>query len=186
MLDSFLRKRWKPREAAAISFALRVVLAYGVWRLAYYYLETNLPPFWTEIQGWAASKIVSGAAGILRYFGEDVTFNSRNVIIRGSDGIFVADHCIGTPAWVVFSMFIILYAGKWYHKAWYIPFGAICIYAMNSARTAALAYLLRYHSTAYFEFSHRYIYTFTIYFLIFLLIVLWMEKISNWGRKVSG
>ena len=179
MLQKILKKILPARWISATNFAVRILASYGIWKAAYYWLETNLPPFWTSLQNYCAYKIVVGASWVLTAAGQVVVYNSRNVIINGSEGIFVADHCIGTPAFVVFMMFILLYAGKWYHKIWFVPLGALSIYVLNVFRAAALAYALRYSSKAYFNLSHNYIYLSMVYGLIFLLIVWWMEKFDD-------
>lgn len=171
-----------PGAKNALLFAMRIGIGYGIWRICYYFLETNLPPFWVHFQNFAALQIIKGGAFLLRQIGEPAFYNSRNLFITRDVGIYLADHCIGIPAFVVFSIFILSYQGRWLTKAWYIPFGALSIYVMNATRSAALAYLLRYYSKAYFELSHSYIYTITIYSLIFLLIVWWMEK---WSKTTS-
>ena len=179
MLQKPLQKKVPPRWLSSASFAIRIVLAYGIWKAAYYWLETNLPPFWTSLQNFVAAHVVGAAARLLQFLGEEVIYNSRNVIVKGSEGIFLADHCIGIPAFVVFSIFILFYSGKWYHKIWFVPMGALSIFLMNIIRTSALAFSLRHYSKAYFNLSHNYIYLASVYGIIFLLIVWWMEKFDD-------
>ena len=98
---------------------------------------------------------------------------------NNSEGIFVANHCLGVSVCVIFSGFIIAYNGKWIHKLWYSPVGIFCIYATNVVRLVGLGIVQHSFSTYFFELAHTRFYLLMSYGMFFLLIMLWMNYFSK-------
>ena len=157
-------------------FCIKLLGSYAIWKLLYYVLETQDPAVWEVVKNYIASKTVACAAWMdTHLFQMDIRYNARNILIEGKRGVFLADHCIGIPAYVVFTLFIIFYSGRWQDKVWFIPVGIVGIFLINSLRSAALAYLQKNSSEGFFQFNHSYTYLVTTYGMIFLFIVWWVE-----------
>lgn len=157
-------------------FCVKLFGSYAIWKLLYYVLETQDPIVWEQFKNFIAAQTVAFAAWMdIHWFGMEISYNSRNLLIEGKRGVFLADHCIGIPAYIVFSLFILFYAGSWQQKIWFIPTGLVAIFFINSLRSAALAYLQKSSSEGFFQFNHSYTYLVTTYGMIFLLIVWWVE-----------
>lgn len=76
--------------------------------------------------------------------------------------------------WLIIMLFA---RGAWKHKAWFIPFGWLCIYVFNILRIAAIALLTEFHPDR-FELYHSYVFKYLFYFMLFMLWVWWVEKIN--------
>ena len=173
-----------PSQKPFYIFATKLLGSYGVWKLAYYFLETKEVAQWEAFKDWTASATVHMSAWMATHImGLNVIYNDRNIIADGTWGIFLADHCLAIPAVVVFALFISIYAGRWQDKLWFIPFGIICIFLINSFRIAGLAYFQKYYSALFFTFVHNYVYLIFTYGLIFLMIVWWVEVFAGKDEK---
>ncbi len=165
-------------------FAAQLLGSYGLWKILSYFLEENEVPQWIAIKNAVAAHIVKDAAWMSEHiFRIDVIYNSRNILQEGRAGIFLADHCIGVAAAIVFTIFIVIYQGSWKNKIWFIPMGIYLIFLINSVRLAALVYVQKYYSAAFFQLAHTEVFLVMIYGLIFLLIVWWVEIFATLREK---
>jgi len=163
-----------------VAFLLKIGGAYAAWKVAYFFLETYPTIPWENFKNFVAARTVQLAAWFdTHLFRISVEYNSRNILVPHKRGVFLADHCIGIPAFVVFSLFIIVYSGSWKHKLWFIPLGILFIFFINALRTGALAYIQSAYTERFFDFNHGYTYLVTTYGLIFLFIVWWVEVFAD-------
>lgn len=77
--------------------------------------------------------------------------------------------------WLIIMLFA---SGKWQHKLWYIPAGALFIWCFNILRIALIDLLCEHHPDM-FVFWHVYFFKYLFYGMIFLLWLLWIEKIGK-------
>lgn len=163
---------------APAEFVIKVLLVYAGWK-SFYYAATHyavLAPFWKSLSDFMASVSIQIASVFLNLAGESNTFNKRNLIIDGTPGIFVADHCIGLAPMVVFTFLVLFFTGKVQNKLWFIPLGNFLILLINSLRVAGLAYTAAHYSAGFFEINHSLIYVVLTYGMIFLLVGWWMNR----------
>jgi len=97
--------------------------------------------------------------------------------VDGSNGVWVGSNCNAITLFALFSVFIITYPGNQKHKLWFIPAGILAIHLLNILRVVALA-LISYYYPQYLNFNHTYTFTFLVYFFIFLLWIIWVNKFS--------
>lgn len=81
--------------------------------------------------------------------------------------------------WLVIMLFA---RGSWIRKTWFIPLGWVCIHVFNIFRIVVIALLCEYHSDM-FPFWHEHVFKYVFYGMLFLLWVLWAERI---GRKTPA
>ena len=112
--------------------------------------------------------------------------NPRLPMIRPSDiflsntsGIYVANHCLGIPAMVVFTLIILSFGGALKHKLWYIPLGIIGILFINCMRIVGLVVLLKRSSPFFWELNHKYALLILTYGFIFWMVKVWMDKFAD-------
>ena len=167
----------------ATSFVVKVLLVYLIWKILFFLFNqegTVLNKVWILFTDWFAYITIQPAAFVLqKYFGYELIYNHRNIIINGTPGLFLANHCLGVSVCVIFSGFIIAYKGSWLHKLWYIPVGILCIYAINVTRLVGFGFVQHSFSTYFFELAHTRVYLLMSYGMFFLLIVLWMNYFSK-------
>jgi exosortase/archaeosortase family protein len=181
MLEQVLDKTVKDKKAIKpIAFALKMLSAYGIWKAISFFLETYQPFFWIAIQDEVAYAMVRTSSFVLkRGLGYELIYNSRNVLIRNTEGIYMGNHCLGIPATIVFTLAILFFSGKWYHKLWYIPLGALAIFCINTSRIVALGITQKVGSPYAFYINHSYTFLILVYGLIFLMIMFWMDYFSK-------
>ena len=78
-------------------------------------------------------------------------------------------------------------AGDWKSKAWFIPFGWLCIFVFNILRITAITLFIEFHPD-WFNILHAYIFKYLFYGMMFLLWVWYVEKIrvldkDNYGKE---
>jgi exosortase family protein XrtF len=123
----------------------------------------------------AVSKKILELLGYTVFTGSD-----RLIGIDGTGGLWIGDNCNGIALFALFTGFIIAYPGNWKKKLYYIPIGIILIELMNILRVVLLA-ILDTHSRAWTEFNHTYTFTIVIYGFIFLMWMIWVNKVSDKG-----
>ncbi len=127
---------------------------------------------------------ISSSKFILETLGYTVFTGADRVIgVDGTGGLWIGDNCNGIALFALFAGFIIAYPGSWKKKLVYITAGILLIQLMNVLRIIALA-ILDTHSRAWTEFNHTYTFTIIIYGFIFLLWMLWVNRISD-NKKIN-
>lgn len=169
---------------APAAFIINVLLVYAVWKMLFFLFNregTFLNQYWVAFTNWFAFITIKPAALILRHLlGYTLAYNPRNIIISGTPGFFLANHCLGVSVCVIYSGFIAAYKGPVKHKLWYIPFGIVCIYAINVVRLVALGITEVCCYEQFFELAHTRVYLLMSYGMFFLLIFGWM---NHWAQK---
>jgi exosortase/archaeosortase family protein len=166
-----------------VSFVAKVLLVYLVWKILFWLCNregTFLNGIWVAFTDWFAYKTIQPAAFVLRHvLGYDLVYNHRNIIISGTPGLYLANHCLGVSVCVIFFGFIVSYKGRWQHKLWYIPVGILCIYAINVLRLTGLGVVESCCYERFFALAHTRVYLLMSYGMFFLLIVFWMNYLAK-------
>jgi exosortase/archaeosortase family protein len=79
----------------------------------------------------------------------------------------VADHCLGIPSMVVFTLFILFLEERLPTRLWYIPLGILGVFGINVLRVVGLGLLQRSSSSFFWEFNHSYTFLIMTYGLDF-------------------
>jgi len=157
------------------------ILAYAIWtsiRLTFTRLAV-LVPVWDSINNFFATLYIQLAAWSLGLMGHTVLFNTRNILVQGTQGIYVGNHCLGVSAGTIFVLIILLLKGPWKGKLIYSLFGLTIIFLVNWFRVVGLVLMLKYGSQAFFHFNHSYTYLALVYGVIFILIVYFERLFSE-------
>jgi exosortase family protein XrtF len=102
--------------------------------------------------------------------------------VDGSNGVWIGGPCNGITLMFLFAIFVIAYPGNVKNKLWYVPLGILIVHAINIMRIVALALIAKY-DYAYLDFNHTYTFTFLAYSTVFVLWMIWVNKLS--GTKIS-
>jgi exosortase/archaeosortase family protein len=102
----------------------------------------------------------------------------RVIGVDGTGGLWIGDNCNGIALFALFSGFVIAYKGKVKYKIIYIILGVLSIELLNVFRIVGLAILDTY-SRAWTEFNHTYTFNIIIYAYIFMLWMIWANKIAD-------
>lgn len=164
-----------------IALIWKSLLAYVVWfllRNALTKIEVLRGP-WFKINDFFAATYVKLSALSLEAIGYVLKYNDRNILMEGTPGLYVGNHCLGLSASFIFVLIIFLLKGKALNKLFYAFFGLSVILFVNWFRIFGLALMLKHGSKAFFHFNHSYTYLVMVYGVIFSLIILYEKKISK-------
>ncbi|MFN4234707.1 MAG: archaeosortase/exosortase family protein [Bacteroidia bacterium] len=159
------------------SFLFKCLILYVIWlilRKYIFYPESSIDHF-------LISQITHSTSLLLQIFGFSTYVDKTFVGIENYPGVSIAFNCNGLSLMYLFSSFIIAFTGKLKYKLVFIPLGIIAIHLFNIARTTVLAMLVVY-KPEWTEFNHKYTFTTTIYILIFILWVIWVNYFSTLKR----
>lgn len=84
--------------------------------------------------------------------------------------------CTGIKQSFIWLCILLATAGGWKQKLWYIPLGWLCIYLFNLLRIYLIVCLVEFHPD-WFHFLHEYLFKYLFYGMLFVLWVLFVEKI---------
>lgn len=170
----------------AINFLLRFCLTFGALSLIY--------GFWVKSYGASPDPVTRMVAshiqGILKLFSPDVTTSPRvgdpsvDVFINGTYSISVFEGCNGVAIVNLFFSFLVGFWGNAKKLAIYTIVGILVIHLANLARLVLLARFALTNSQL-FHFTHKYLFTLSIYVIVFILWYFWVVKINPVKRPVK-
>jgi exosortase family protein XrtF len=172
-------KEFKP----AIRFVLIFVGLYVVGNLVYgLYIsfEGNAPDDITRLVADQSAWLLTNVFG----YEVDAVPNTAGptvFLITGESKVLnVFEGCNGINVFIVFAAFIVAFNGNPRKLYWYIPLGILILYVSNLLRIVFLYWTaVSFHR--YFYYVHKYIFTATIYAVVFLLWIIWVNQLN--GRK---
>lgn len=128
---------------------------------------------------WMAAHMSHFAGNILQWLGWDITVDSSNIMRHANKGfsVQVIWACSGIKQAYICFCILAFAAGPWLKKLWYVPLGLLAVYAFNLFRIAFIAAYCNTHPES-FDLLHLYIFKYAFYGVIFLMWVLWEEKIA--------
>lgn len=131
----------------------------------------------------ASTHVAQVTAFLLDFNGFDVTLNKENVI-RHTNGnaVKIVWACTGLKQAYIFFCIIAFYAGPWRKKLWYIPAGLVVVYLFNIFRITYIAAAMKEHPEQ-FDLLHLHVFKYLYYGVIFLMWVLWEEKIRGKSQE---
>lgn len=164
-------------------FILKATVLYG---LCYFLYEFIIKKH-TRLDQLFIRKIINFSSWILETFGYK-TFVSKDVNdmqvmgIDGSNGVWIGGPCNGITLMFLFAIFVISYPGSIKNKLWYIPLGIITVHLINIIRIVGLAIIALY-SPLSLDFNHTYTFTFIAYSIVFMLWMIWVNKLAEPNKK---
>jgi exosortase/archaeosortase family protein len=119
----------------------------------------------------------------LVWLGYDVEIVGNN-IIRHDNGaaVRIVWACTGYKQAYIFTAIILFYKGPFLRKLWYIPAGLVVVYLFNIFRMVMIIAAIRKNPDS-FEFLHEGVYKYMFYGVIFLMWVLWEEKLRKFADQ---
>lgn len=167
------------RQNKFVTFLLKA----GVLYTAAYLLYEFVLKKYTLVDEKFIRFIINVCVGIFNILGYK-TFESREVDdvqvfgIDGSNGVWIGGPCNGITLMCLFAVFVIAYPGSVKNKLWYVPLGIVLVFLINIIRIVALA-LIAYYAPQYLNFNHTYTFTFLAYSFVFMLWMIWVNRLSS-------
>lgn len=114
---------------------------------------------------------------------EDATNTIRFHYVNGY--ISVNESCSGLKQMYQLAVLFLIFPGPWKHKLWFIPATFVVMFLVNILRIILLSGVLLYFPS-YWDFFHLWVMRPFYYVVIFLLWVVWVEKIRDPGLIRDG
>lgn len=165
-----------PKMKAVTRFVATAFSLYILWYIFYdFYLEKHTH-FVQDLIFFETSM----TSKLLNWLPLKDHFSSfqQHILCNGRKTLKVGNDCNGLVLFALFSGFIIAFPGNLKSKLWYIPLGILLILVFNIVRMALLT-LNFLHYRESFAFNHHVTFTYTVYVFIFMLWVLWVNKLSQ-------
>jgi len=158
-----------------IYFILKAAGVYAGWYIIY--------DLWLKKSGvfdnWIVENIVYSAFKILTFFNYDVNIDHNKLwIVDAKGSVIIGSGCDGLELYVLFIGFILIFAGSWKNKIWFIPVGVLVLYFLNVLRVIALT-LNGLVSVSLLRFNHKYTFTIILYVVTFLGWMIWVKYFSE-------
>lgn len=127
---------------------------------------------------WAAHHVAHICETILHFIGSKATLEPDNSLrYANGNSVQVIWACTGLKQAYIFFCIIAFYRGSWLKKIWYIPLGLIIIHSFNIFRITFITACIENHPN-WFDFLHLYFFKYVFYGIIFLMWVIWEDKIA--------
>ena len=192
-----------PKNESTVNVGLFMLL---IFSFHYLYLGWQALGYWPisdtiyALMVWSVDMVYGQACRLLDLVLHiDITTigEKRLIAAINSDGgwarIVVAPECASLKQWLHWVFLMVLFPGPWKHKLWYIPAGLVVIEWINVVRICGILLMQIWWPNIHihlfgndintFHLAHDYIFKFFFYLIIFLMWVLWVEKIK--GKKQS-
>lgn len=159
---------------------------YGIWKVYKGFIYVNidfLKDLGTKINFHLGDFYVNVISFILSIFSVAHTTFITNanygdfstLALSGAGGVFVAYHCLGVTASLVYAITILLLPGKAKRKLFFVVVGLIAIFFVNMLRLIALIFLNKYASEFWFDLNHTVIFLILVYSTLLLMHFLYLK-----------
>lgn len=157
------------------------VIIYGFhllwWKGGLYHFLSRYASF-RDTQEFFAHQVFLPASWIVSHVLGYSIYTFHNSIFFPDHGyVSVEKSCSGLKQMYEWLALMILFPGPWKHKLWYIPAGVIIIHLENILRIIILSVVV-IHWPAHWNFIHMWVMRPFYYVVIFLLWLVWVEKIK--------
>lgn len=166
-------------------FVVALLGADAIWKMCIvgeeHIMDVSLLGLWdiTAPFAWLAEHTAYVVAAMLSVFRDTVTYEPPYYIFFDSGfAVTVVWGCTPIKQSFIWLVIILLARGSWLKKTWFIPLGWACSYLFNLLRIFLIDILCEYHPNM-FPFWHEYVFKYLFYGMLFLLWVLWVEKITT-------
>ena len=102
--------------------------------------------------------------------------DAHTIRFDSGSGTTIIWGCSGLKQSFIWLMLMLTVRGGWKHKTWYIPLGWVFCYAFNILRIFLIALLIEFHPE-WFHPLHDYVFKYLFYGGMFVLWVIFVEKI---------
>lgn len=177
-----LFKEFKP----ALSFLGKFLLFYIVANILYgVFVESygGKPDDATRLVAAQTCVLLNGMGYDTGY--ENLTDAPKVALMEaGQVVLYVYEGCNGINVMIVFIAFLFAFGGPARRLAIFLPAGLIVIHFFNLTRIGLLFYLAVNNATQFYYY-HKYLFTATLYFVVFALWILWVVRLNE-NRNINA
>ncbi len=180
-------KKYFIQYKSFLSFIGKFLIAYLVFTFVYEIYLNQFDAVNNEVDGFTEI-VANQTISCLTFFGSDA-YQMQNIEAASVKLFYkkkyiaqIIEGCNGLSVIILFVAFVIAFTGKLKHTIAFIIGGILMIHFLNIARIALLCILI-YSFPKYEEILHGVIFPLIIYGFVFLLWVIWVNKLSIYASK---
>ena len=166
-----------------VRFIVRGVMLYALWAVFYKIFRYSfmVNSIYEYVTLYFTNSLLYSSQFMLNLFGfeSEVIIEQKVLILSGTNGILLNRGCLGRNLMGLFVGFLIAYPGSVKTKFWYIPLGIVLIFFINIMRISGLSLSMLYFPKGYMIYNHHDIFKYAVYFLIFIMWTIWINKFSK-------
>ncbi len=180
----FTDPRWE-KVRGVFWFCLITVVIHVTWRFWAIHLHSFPIYNWMLIgSGFFVDQVYNQSTWVITHIlNIKITENNHAFFCQNGAGIMLNDSCSGIKQIMQFAILMLIFPGPWKHKAWFIPLGMFIVHLTNVLRIVLLAVVAE-HWPANIKYAHDNYLRVMFYVVIFILWLIWVEKIAV--RKPDG
>ena len=135
------------------------------------------------------STVTSQTSAVLDVLGyqssyQDVATQPKVALMdAGTIVLYVFEGCNGINVMIVFVAFLFAFGGRLKRFLIFLPIGLLVIHLFNLVRVAFLFYLAQTNSTQFYYY-HKYLFTATLYAVVFILWYFWVAQFNE-DRRIK-
>lgn len=167
-----------------ILFAVCLLAANFFWKYTVQGDEGTNEVLWLGLNITAPFQFLSAhishvAYGVTRWFCPEVQFTPPYTIAFPSGFAYsVVWSCTALKQSFIWLVIMLFARGNAWHKLWFIPLGWVVAYGFNILRITMIGLLCANHPNR-FEFYHTFLFKYLFYAVLFLLWVIWEERLNS-------
>jgi len=165
---------------------IKFIVLFSILIIAWFSFYENIYDLFGEnFQRQISIYLANFSTPFIRLFGfTPIIDTSTDFIITSVEGnylnhgVWIGEPCNGVKIFGLFSIFILAFQGKWYHKLWYIPVGILILHLANAIRIAILT-IISAENPEILDFNHNITFQVLVYSIVFGLWYIWVNKFSK-------
>ncbi len=174
-------KQWINNNRAQYTYGLfvfKLIVFYFVWDYAMYE--------WVNSQSYMFvlnEYLAHSTATLLSIMGLNSTNEVDRIFIDGVNVVNIGSPCNGVGFLGLILAFIFSTPTALVNKLLFIPLSMFFVFMLNVLRIGLLAINYKFWPST-FDFNHKYLFLYSVYFLVFWIWYLWFQKTSQKIAKV--
>jgi exosortase/archaeosortase family protein len=179
-IKSFIKKHQLHVLRDVFIFILITVAIHFIWRFwAKQYNYALISDFMYTIMDVMAVEVYRESVWLISGIYDIVSVDETMYIYFPNQCImYINESCSGLKQMLQFTLLMAFFPGPWKQKLWFIPLGVIIMHLTNVFRVFGLAIVMN-NWPWHWDFSHDYIFRPIFYVVIFILWMVWVEKIKK-------
>ena len=182
-IDRFFNERHMYNMKDILSFLFLTLLIHYVWR--FWEIRLALFPihdFMTTVMDWLANRVLYESTWLLNtLLGYHVVIEGNLMHFTSGYDISINQSCSGMKQIMQFVLLMLVYRGKWIHKLWFIPIGAVLVHITNLFRIF-FSGVLSMNQPEWMQFAHDNVLRWMFYLVICGLWLIWVKKVDKRER----
>ena len=173
-----------------IIFVVALFVSNALWKYTVTGDEADVAVTWFGLDitapfAWLAEVTTECVYRIVSLF-RDTIYQTDATTLRftSGSGTRIVWSCTPLKQAFIWLCIMLVTIGDWKSKAWFIPFGWVCIFVFNILRITAITFFIEFHPD-WFDILHTYIFKYLFYGMMFGLWVWYVEKIRYGKTRVA-